>query len=165
AVRPDGDRRRPHRRGVQGRHDRLTSPPGRAVARRAPVPDTTRQRVGPGHPDRRQRGLMQATNIRRLPAAIWGDPRGRRGLVRSQLARVGMVIFDLLIPQAIRSIVNNGILAGNFDWVIRGALYMAIFAVASALFSTANAWFAARVGEEVGHRLRLAVYGRVTELS
>jgi ATP-binding cassette subfamily B protein len=108
---------------------------------------------------------MRATNIRRLLQAIWADPRGRRWLLLSQLALVGMVVFDLLIPQAIRGIVNNGILAGDFDWVVRGALYMAVFAVASALFATANAWFAARVGEEVGHRLRVATYRRVTELS
>jgi ATP-binding cassette subfamily B protein len=108
---------------------------------------------------------MQATNIRRLLAAIWADEKGRRWLLLSQLALLGMVVFDLLIPQAIQGIVNNGILAGNFDWVIRGALYMAVFAIASALFSTANAWFAARVGEEVGHRLRMSVYRRITELS
>jgi ATP-binding cassette subfamily B protein len=108
---------------------------------------------------------MQATNIRRLLAAIWADEKGRRWLLLSQLALLGMVVFDLLIPQAIQGIVNNGILAGNFDWVVRGALYMAVFAIASALFSTANAWFAARVGEEVGHRLRMSVYRRITELS
>jgi ATP-binding cassette subfamily B protein len=108
---------------------------------------------------------MQATNIRRLLAAIWADEKGRRWLLLSQVALLGMVVFDLLIPQAIQGIVNNGILAGNFDWVIRGALYMAVFAVASALFSTANAWFAARVGEEVGHRLRMSFYQKITELS
>ena len=32
---------------------------------------------------------------------------------------------------------------------------MAVFAVASMLFATANAWYAARVGEEVGDRLRM----------
>jgi ATP-binding cassette subfamily B protein len=108
---------------------------------------------------------VQASNIRRLLAAIWADERGRRWLILSQLALLGMVIFDLLIPQAIQGIVNNGILAGDIDWVLRGALYMAIFAVASAIFSTANSWFAARVGEEVGHRLRCSLYRRITDLS
>ena len=60
------------------------------------------------------------------------------------------MIFDLAIPLAIRQIVNNGILAGNFDKVIEGALYMAVFAIASMLFATACSWYAARVGEEVG---------------
>jgi ABC-type multidrug transport system fused ATPase/permease subunit len=89
---------------------------------------------------------MRATNIRRLLAAIWADPQGRRWLILSQLALLGMVVFDLLIPQAIQGIVNNGILVGDVDWVVRGALYMAFFAVASAIFSTANSWLAARVG-------------------
>jgi ATP-binding cassette subfamily B protein len=108
---------------------------------------------------------VKASNIRRLLAAIWSDPRGRRWLILSQLTLLGMVVFDLLIPQAILGIVNNGILAGDIDWVLRGALYMAIFAVASAIFATATSWFAARVGEEVGHRLRCSLYRQVTDLS
>ena len=83
----------------------------------------------------------------------------------SQAALVVMVIFDLLIPQAIRTIVNVGILGGDFDAVLRGSLYMAIFAIASMIFATINAWFAARLGEEVGHRIRVRLYRRVTELS
>ena len=108
---------------------------------------------------------MRTTNIRQLLRAIWADSRGRRWLIFSQLALLGMVIFDLLIPQAIRSIVNNGILAGNFDKVIEGSLYMAVFAIASMLFATVTSWYAANVGEEVGHRLRMRLYGRITELS
>jgi ATP-binding cassette subfamily B protein len=108
---------------------------------------------------------MKLTNLRQLVAAIWRDPQGKKWLIWSQLALVGMVVFDLLIPQAIRGIVNNGILAGNFDWVVRGSLYMAVFAIASMLFATANAWFAARVGETVGHRLRILQYRKITSLS
>src|SRR5262245_23308871 len=105
------------------------------------------------------------TSLRQLMRAIWADPLGRRWLVLSQLALLGMVIFDLLIPQAIRSIVNDGILGGNINAVFRGAFYMAIFAVASMLFATGNAWYAARLGEDVGHPLPLLLYRRVTELS
>jgi len=108
---------------------------------------------------------MRTGHLRALLAAIWSDPRGRRWLGLSQVALVGMVVFDLLIPQAIRGIVNNGILGGDFDWVIRGSLYMAVFAIASMLFATANSWFAARVGEEVGHRLRVTQYSRIAGLS
>jgi ATP-binding cassette subfamily B protein len=108
---------------------------------------------------------VKATNIRRLLAAIWADPLGRRWLILSQLALVGQVVFDLLIPQAIRNLVNNGILAGDIDAVVNGALWMAVFAVASAAFATGVAWYAAQVGEETGHRLRSSVYRRVTQLS
>jgi ABC-type multidrug transport system fused ATPase/permease subunit len=108
---------------------------------------------------------VRAGNLRQLLTAIWRDPQGRRWLIWSQIALVVMVVFDLLIPQAIRGIVNNGILGQDFDWIIRGSLYMAIFAVASMLFATANAWFAARVGEEVGHRLRIRLYRNMTGLS
>jgi ABC-type multidrug transport system fused ATPase/permease subunit len=108
---------------------------------------------------------VRTGNLGELLRAIWSDDRGRRWLLLSQAALVGMVVFDLLIPQAIRSIVNKGILADNFDAVVKGSLYMAVFAVASMLFATANAWYAARVGEEVGHRARVRLYRRVTELS
>src|SRR4051794_40742483 len=108
---------------------------------------------------------MKAVNLRRLLAAIWADDRARRWLLGSQLALVVMVVFDLLIPQAIRSIVNDGILEGNINAVIRGAFAMTVFAVASFVFATANAWCAARVGEEVGHRLRVRLYRRISELS
>jgi ATP-binding cassette subfamily B protein len=108
---------------------------------------------------------VRASNLRRLLAAIWSDPSGRRWLILSQCALVGMVVFDLLIPQAIRKIVNDGILGGDFDTVVRGSLYMAIFSVASMLFATANAWYAARLGEEAGHRLRVGMYRKITELS
>ncbi len=108
---------------------------------------------------------MRSTHVRQLLGAIWRDPHGRRWLVLSQLALLGMVVFDLLIPQAIRSIVNDGILAGDIDVVFRGALYMAVFAVCSMVFATINAWFAARVGETVGHRLRVLLYRHISELS
>ena len=108
---------------------------------------------------------MRTDNLRQLLRAVWASPQGRRWLLLSQAALVGQVIFDLAIPLAIRQIVNNGILAGDFDKVIKGALYMAVFAVASMLFATACAWYAARVGEEVGHRVRLRLYRKITELS
>jgi ATP-binding cassette subfamily B protein len=108
---------------------------------------------------------VHSSNLRKLLRAILASPEGRRWLVLSQLALVGQVVFDLLIPLAIRQIVNNGILAGNFDKVIKGSLYMAVFSIASMLFATGCAWYAAQVGEEVGHRTRLRLYRRVTELS
>lgn len=108
---------------------------------------------------------MRSAYIRRLLAAIWRDDQGRRWLILSQVAMLGMVAFDLLIPQAVRGIVNDGILESDIDAVFRGALYMAVFAVASMVFATVNAWFAAHVGEAVGHRLRMLFYGHVSELS
>jgi ABC-type multidrug transport system fused ATPase/permease subunit len=108
---------------------------------------------------------LRTNNLRQLLRAVWASPQSRRWLLLSQAALLGQVIFDLAIPLAIRQIVNNGILAGNFDKVIEGSLYMAVFAVASMLFATACAWYAARVGEEVGHRMRLRLYRKISELS
>ncbi len=108
---------------------------------------------------------MRTGNLRRLLGAIWSDPIARRWLLLSQAALLGQVVFDLLIPLAIQSIVNKGILQNDFSNIIRGSFWMAAFAVASMLFATANAWYAAKLGEEVGHRSRVRLYRKITELS
>src|SRR5262249_42134261 len=108
---------------------------------------------------------MRTENLRRLLQAIWAEPTARRWLLLSQAALLGQVVFDLLIPLAIRSIVNKGILQSDINNIIRGSFWMAVFAVASMLFATGNAWYAARLGEEVGHRSRVRLYRKITELS
>ena len=90
---------------------------------------------------------MRTKNLIQLLKAIWNDPEGRRWLVLSQVLLVGQVVFDLLIPQAIKSIVNEGILKSDINNIIRGSFWMAVFAVASALFATGVAWYAAKLGE------------------
>jgi ABC-type multidrug transport system fused ATPase/permease subunit len=108
---------------------------------------------------------LRTGNLRGLLRAVWSDPIARRWLLLSQVALLGQVVFDLLIPQAIQSIVNKGILQNDIDNIIRGSFWMAVFAVASMLFATANAWYAARLGEEVGHRSRVRLYRKITQLS
>jgi len=108
---------------------------------------------------------VRTQNLRQLLAAIWDDPLARRWLLLSQAALLGQVVFDLLIPLAIKSIVNTGILQSDINNIIRGSFWMAVFAVASMLFATANAWYAANLGEEVGHRSRVRLYRKITELS
>jgi ATP-binding cassette subfamily B protein len=108
---------------------------------------------------------MRTRNLQQLLRAMWADPAARRWLLLSQAALLGQVVFDLLIPLAIRSIVNEGILKSDINNIIRGSFWMAVFAVASMLFATGNAWYAARLGEEVGHRSRVRLYRKVSELS
>jgi ABC-type multidrug transport system fused ATPase/permease subunit len=108
---------------------------------------------------------LRTSNLQRLLRAVWSDPAARRWLLLSQAALLGQVVFDLLIPQAIQSIVNKGILQNDINNIIRGSFWMAVFAVASMLFATANAWYAAKLGEEVGHRSRVRLYRKITQLS
>jgi ABC-type multidrug transport system fused ATPase/permease subunit len=108
---------------------------------------------------------VRTTNLQRLLRVIWSDSLTRRWLLLSQVALLGQVVFDLLIPQAIQSIVNKGILQNDINNIIRGSFWMAVFAVASMLFATGNAWYAAKLGEEVGHRSRMRLYRKITELS
>src|SRR5262249_61916370 len=88
-----------------------------------------------------------------------------RWLLLSRAALLGQVVFDLLTPQAIQSIVNKGILQNDINNIIRGSFWMAVFAIASMLFATGNAWYAARLGEEVGHRSRVRLYRKITDVS
>jgi ATP-binding cassette subfamily B protein len=108
---------------------------------------------------------LRTANLLQLLRGIWADRAARRWLLLSQAALLGQVVFDLLIPLAIRSIVNTGILKSDINNIIRGSFWMAVFAVASMLFATGNAWYAARLGEEVGHRSRVLLYRKITELS
>jgi ABC-type multidrug transport system fused ATPase/permease subunit len=108
---------------------------------------------------------VRTTNLQRLLRVIWSDSLTRRWLLLSQVALLGQVVFDLLIPQAIQSIVNKGILQNDINNIIRGSFWMAVFAVASMLFATGDAWYAAKLGEEVGHRSRMRLYRKITELS
>jgi ATP-binding cassette subfamily B protein len=108
---------------------------------------------------------VRTENLRLLLRTIWNDPSGRRWLVLSQVLLVGQVVFDLLIPQAIKSIVNDGILKSDIDNIIRGSFWMAVFAVASMVFATGVAWYAAKLGEESGHRLRVGLYRKIAGLS
>jgi ATP-binding cassette subfamily B protein len=108
---------------------------------------------------------VRTENLKRLLSAIWADPAARRWLVLSQVLLVGQVIFDLLIPQAIRSIVNDGILKNDINNIIRGSFWMAVFAIASMVFATGVAWYAAKLGEESGHRLRVGLYRKIAGLS
>jgi len=108
---------------------------------------------------------LRTANLLKLLQAIWQDRTARRWLLLSQAALLGQVVFDLLIPQAIQSIVNKGILQNDINNIIRGSFWMAVFAIASMLFATGNAWYAARLGEEVGHRSRVRLYRKITELS
>jgi ABC-type enterochelin transport system ATPase subunit len=54
-------------------------------------------------PDYRHR--VRSANLRRLLAAIWSDPLGRRWLLLSQAALVGQVVFDLAMMKGRTSFV------------------------------------------------------------
>jgi hypothetical protein len=67
---------------------------------------------------------LRTGNLQGLLRAIWSDPIARRWLLLSQVALLGQVVFDLLIPQAIQSIVHKGILQNDINNIIRGSFWM-----------------------------------------
>jgi ABC-type multidrug transport system fused ATPase/permease subunit len=105
------------------------------------------------------------TSIRRLLGAIWANPQARRWVLLSQLCMLGQVAFDLLIPLAILQTINEGILAADFDAVLRGSFGIAVFSLGSAAFAVGNVWFGASLSEQGGHLIRMVGYRKVLALS
>jgi ATP-binding cassette subfamily B protein len=78
---------------------------------------------------------------------------------------LGQVVFDLLIPLAILQTINEGILASDFDAVLRGSFGIAAFSLGSAAFAVGNVWFGAHLSEQGGHAIRMVCYRKVLGLS
>ncbi|MCP4537606.1 MAG: ABC transporter ATP-binding protein, partial [Chloroflexi bacterium] len=105
-------------------------------------------------------------NIRRFVrlARSSGKPVTRRFII-SQLLLVGMVICNLLIPQMIQTIADEGIAKQDLDVVVNTALWMIFFAFISALLQILNAGFAVGFAVRVAHRLRTRLYAKIQSLS
>ncbi|MCP4421663.1 MAG: ABC transporter ATP-binding protein, partial [Chloroflexi bacterium] len=68
-------------------------------------------------------------NIRRFVRIVRSNGKGvTRRFIISQLFLVGMVICNLLIPQMIQTIVDEGIAKQDLDVVVNTALWMVLFA-------------------------------------
>jgi ABC-type multidrug transport system fused ATPase/permease subunit len=83
----------------------------------------------------------------------------------SQLFVLFGAIFMLLIPMQISDLIDNGVLAGNISVVVDRSLAMLLFAILAGVFSLANLYIAARVGEGTAHYLRKEVYKKIQSFS
>ncbi len=99
------------------------------------------------------------TFVRRLPA------KQRRVLALSQLFLVISVSLELLIPQQIQRIIDDGIRNEDVSAIISISLVMALFSLGSAVFGIAASRLTSAVSTEAAHQLRMDGYERVTELS
>jgi ATP-binding cassette subfamily B protein len=88
-----------------------------------------------------------------------------RWIVLSQVFILLSAVFMLLIPQEIASLINNEILGGDLIAIIDNTVNMLLFAVLAGVFSLANMYLAARIGEGTAHFLRKEVYNKIQSFS
>ena len=99
------------------------------------------------------------TFVRRLP------PDQRRILAISQVYLVISVSLELLIPQQIQRIIDDGIRNEDVSAIVSTSLLMLVFSFGSALFGIAASRLTSSMSTEAAHQLRMAGYERVTGLS
>jgi len=97
--------------------------------------------------------------FRRMPADQ------KRLLLASQVAAVIAVLFELLIPQQIQRIIDEGVRNQDTGVVVETSLRMLGFGIASMVFGGFAAYLASRVATETAHTIRVALYEKVTTLS
>ena len=89
----------------------------------------------------------------------------KRAFVYAQIGVVVMVISQLMIPQLVRSIIDDGVLAGNTDAVRRASLFMIGWALLNLSVATIVAYLSAQTATHLAHAIRTRLYEKVTEFS
>ncbi|MEB3291015.1 MAG: ABC transporter ATP-binding protein [Leptolyngbya sp.] len=79
----------------------------------------------------------------------------------SQIVLAISALFTLLIPLMSQSLIDDGIIPGNRDAMVRSVLWMVLFAVCSALFTIANAYYAVQFAERTAHAVRMQQYRKI----
>lgn len=106
-------------------------------------------------------GTWQAISVfvKRLPADQ------KRLLALAQVFLVISVGLELLIPQQIQRIIDDGIRNEDVSSIVSISALMLVFTIGSAIFAVAAARLTSRVSTQAAHRFRMAGYERVTGLS
>lgn len=91
--------------------------------------------------------------------------RNRWLLAASQLCLVLSVVLELMIPQQIQRIIDEGIRAEDIGIIASTSGVMLVFTVTSAIFAIAAAALGSRIATQAAHELRVGVYEKVTTLS
>jgi ATP-binding cassette subfamily B protein len=89
----------------------------------------------------------------------------KRKFFISQIFLVGVVIFDLLIPLLIKTIVDEGIALQDMEVVVRNSLWMVLFAFLSTLLAIINIGYAVGFASDTAHGLRVSAYRKIQTLS
>lgn len=74
-------------------------------------------------------------------------------------------LFTLLIPLMTQQLIDQGLLPGDRNATVQSVLWMVFFAVLSAIFTIATAWYAVNFAEHTAHAVRMRLYRKVQTFS
>ncbi len=89
----------------------------------------------------------------------------KRNFVLAQVGVVAMVAVQLMIPQLIQRIIDEGILAGDTDRVIEVGFQMILWSVLNLIVAGGVAYLASITATNLAHGVRRHLYEKVTTFS
>ncbi|KAB7744519.1 ATP-binding cassette domain-containing protein [Nostocoides sp. F2B08] len=98
-----------------------------------------------------------------------GTTRRVLGYARPQSRRIAVFLVLVVLsavmvvatPLLLQRLIDDGVIAGDSDLVVRIALIVAGLAVLEAILTMVQRWFSARIGEGLIYELRTEVFGHV----
>lgn len=98
-----------------------------------------------------------------------GTTRRVLGYARPQSRRIGVFLVLVVIgavlvvatPLLLQRLIDDGVIAGDSDLVVRIALIVAGLALLEAVLTMVQRWFSSRIGEGLIYELRTEVFGHV----
>ncbi|NNG18675.1 ABC transporter ATP-binding protein [Naumannella sp. ID2617S] len=121
--------------------------------------------MGPLSGMRRDRSVVHHRLGQGVVRRVLGYAAAYRGLIALFLVLIVFAaVLGVLPPLLFREIIDDGVLAGNLQLVVRLALIVAGIAVADALLSLVQRWCSARIGEGLILDLRTQVFDHVQSM-
>ena len=98
--------------------------------------------------------------------ALWPFLKPHRGLLNAALLMLGLAaVFTLILPLAVRRVIDLGFDPENADRIDRYFVAMIVVAALLAVTTAARFYFVTKLGERVIADIRRAVYDRVVAMS
>ena len=95
----------------------------------------------------------------------YAPARERHMFMLAQVGVVIMVFIQLMVPQLVQRIIDDGILAGDVDQVVSVGLQMILWSTLNLVVAGGVAYLAAMTATNLAHGLRRLLYERVTTFS
>lgn len=89
----------------------------------------------------------------------------KRNFIVAEIGVVFIALTQLMIPQLVQQIIDDGITAGDMDAVVRVSLQMIMWATASLLVSGCVAYLAAATATNLSNHVRTELFAKITTLS
>lgn len=106
------------------------------------------------------------SSIRAFFSVIARAPKAQqRNFVVAQMGVVVMVALQLLIPQLIQDIIDDGILAEDLDSIARTSFAMIFWSVVNLVVAGGVAYLSASTATHFAHAIRTHLYEKITSLS